>query len=210
MLRKDGWWGTWAMFTAMRPSLKDSPSKHLRNILWSCTTSDPAGSEVGRESRRWNTLEGWVRHMMIGNAKHTFLRFALQKTSRVFDYPKPPMVADETQLCVVTLINWRTYFPCIGMTIKSRSNRQILDRYLSLNFSGSWESWVQNMHGKTCIFWFGEGIWARHSKWKCLCDSDRPSITWRKQTHWIAKSIWLSDSHAVLSFNLPKSRRRNS
>jgi len=42
---------------------------------------------------------------MIRNAKHTFLRFALQKTSRVFDYPKPPMVADETELCLATLIN---------------------------------------------------------------------------------------------------------
>jgi hypothetical protein len=33
-----------------------------------------------------------------------FLRFALQKTGGVFDYPKPPMVAEEKQLCAVTLI----------------------------------------------------------------------------------------------------------
>lgn len=169
------------MFTAMRPSLKDSPSKHLRNILWSSATSDAAGLEVPRESRRWNTLEGWARRaMMIGNAKR-YLTFGPAKNQQGFRWSQASNGCWRNQLCVVTLFNRCTYFPCIGMTIKSCSNRLILDRYLLLNFSGSWESWDQNEHGKTDIFWLGEGILSRLWRKKSLFDSDRPSITYLKK-----------------------------
>lgn len=98
------------------------------------------------------------------------------------------------------------------MTIASHSSSFVLDRYPSVNLPGSWESWDQNMDDKRRILCFGATFCPWRWLKKCLCDPHRQWINnaEKNRTHWRAKSIWLSDSHAVLSFNLSKSRSGSS
>ena len=113
--------------------------------------------------------------------------------------------------CIVTSINQCSYLPYIGMMMKSYFNKLVLDWYLAVNLSGYWESWVQNPHGRRSRFQLGGGCLARCWWKKSLFDSDTQlMITWRNRTHWREKLMWVSDNHAILSFNLCKSWSGNS
>lgn len=165
---KDAWWGTCAMFTAMRPFLNGSWSRYLRNRCWSCSASDAAELAVGRESRMWNMLRGWEYIVMI---QHEIQLLTLCPAKNHLGFQLSQAANGYwREMLFVTLVKSSqcTYSWCIGMMTKSYSNSFVFALYSFVNLSGFTESWLQNMHDKRRISGLGEACCVWDWWKKCL------------------------------------------